>query len=129
MPQTMDPILRRALAATAVMNISGSLVFTPAGAGIRTAFGIPDAHPLWPLSVGSFIFAMGVGYALLARSGRTERTFIAIAALGKAMFGALLVAMAAGGDIPWMAAATGLPDLGFAALFAWRLAATAGDPA
>jgi hypothetical protein len=119
----MDPLLRRALAATAAMNIVGSLAFTPFGAGLRTFVGLPDAHPLWPLSVGTFILAMGFGYAALAITGRPERVFLGVAAAGKASFALLLLAMGAAGEIPALAAAAGLPDLAFAAIFArwlWR---------
>lgn len=119
----MDPFLRKALAATAVMNIAGSATFTPLGDGLRAFVGIPAAHPLWPLSVGTFILAMGFGYAALAITARPERLFLATAAVGKASFALLLMAMGAAGEIPALAAAAGLPDLVFAGIFArWLLA-------
>lgn len=121
---TTDPILRRALGATAVMNLSGSPAFLPAAEPLRTAFGLPPAHPVWTLAVGTFIFAMGLGYAALARSGRVERVFVGVAATGKALFASLLLSMAVAGELPWIAASAGLPDFAFAAVFAWRLAAT-----
>lgn len=118
----MDPFLRKALAATAAMNIVGSTAFTPLGAGLRAFVGIPDAHPLWPLSVGTFILAMGFGYAALAITGRPERVFLGVAACGKASFALLLLAMGAAGEIPPLAAGAGLPDLVFASIFAhWLL--------
>ena len=131
MPATppMDPILRRALAATAVMNLAGSPAFTPAGEGLRAAFGLPAAHPLWPLVVGSFIFAMGLGYAALAVRNRSEPVFVAVAIVGKSSFAGILAATAWQGELPWSTAITGLPDLVFALVFAWRLAATGGGDA
>lgn len=119
---TMDPFLRKALAATAVMNLAGSITFTPAGDGLRAFVGIPDAHPLWPLSVGTFIFAMGLGYAALAIRAQPERVFLGVAAVGKASFALLLLAMGLAGEIPPLAATAGLPDLAFAGIFAnWLL--------
>ena len=35
-----------------------------------------------------------------------------------------VLSMAVAGELPWIAAAAGLPDFAFAALFTWRLAAT-----
>jgi len=119
-----DPILRRALGATAVMNLAGSPAFLPAAEPLRAAFGLPSAHPVWTLAVGSFIFAMGLGYARLAWTGREERVFVGVAAIGKALFASVLLGMAVAGELPWRAAGAGFPDFVFAALFAWRLAVT-----
>lgn len=113
----LDSFTRRALAATAVMNIGGSIAFTPLGDGLRAGLGIPPAHPVWGLMVASFILTMGFGYAALAYTGRFERTFLAVAAAGKASFAVLLLAMGAAGEIAALAAASGLPDLVFAAVF------------
>lgn len=123
-PAPCDPLLRRALGATAVMNLAGSPAFLPAAEPLRAAFGLPSAHPVWPLAVGTFIFAMGVGYAALAWTGREERVFVGVAALGKGLFASVLLAMAVTGELPWIAAGAGVPDFAFAAVFAWRLAAT-----
>jgi hypothetical protein len=120
----LDGLTRYALAATAVMNILGSLAFTPAGAGLRASLGIPPAHAIWGLMVGSFILFMGLGYAALAISGRSERIFLAVAAGGKAAFAAIMISMGIAGEIPAVAAVSGLPDLVFAAIFArWVLRA------
>ena len=129
MPSTpsQDPILRRALGATAVMNISGSAAFLPVAEPLRAAFGLPPAHPVWTIAVGTFIFAMGLGYAALARSGRIERVFVGVGSIGKALFASVLLGMTLAGELPWQAAGAGLPDFVFAALFAWRLAATRGQ--
>ena len=119
----MPAYLRRALAATAVMNLAGSTAFTPLGDGLRALVGIPAAHPLWPAAVGTFIASMGLGYAALAILGRPERVFLAVAAIGKASFAVLLAGMWLAGEVPVLAAAAGLPDLVFAAIFArWVLA-------
>ena len=120
----LDGFTRKALAATAVMNVAGSIAFTPAGAGLRASLGIPPAHPIWGLMVGSFILFMGLGYAALAISGKPERIFLAVAAGGKAAFAAIMISMGIAGEIPAAAAASGLPDLVFAAIFArWVLRA------
>lgn len=121
---TADPILRRALGATAVMNLSGSAAFLPFAEPLRAAFGLPPAHAMWTLTVGIFIFSMGLGYARLAWTGREERVFVGVAAIGKALFASVLLSMTFAGELPWSAAAAGVPDFAFAALFAWRLAAT-----
>lgn len=121
MSERLDPFTRKALAATAVMNVAGSFAFTPLGEGLRASLGIPPAHPLWGLVVASFILTMGLGYAALAWSGRLERTFLAVAAAGKASFALLLLGMGAATEIPPVAAASGLPDLVFAAIFARAL--------
>jgi hypothetical protein len=115
--EALDSFTRRALAATAVMNIGGSIAFTPVGDGLRTGLGIPPAHPVWGLMVASFILTMGFGYAALAFTGRFERTFLTVAAVGKALFAVLLLAMGALGEIAPLAACSGLPDLVFAAIF------------
>lgn len=121
----LNRFLRQAMAATAVMNIAGSMAFTPLGAGLRAWVGIPDAHPLWLWTVGSWIFLFGLGYSALAITGRPDRTFIAVAAGGKASFAILLGLMAAMGQIPVLAATGGLPDLVFATIFAhWLIRGT-----
>lgn len=119
----MGRLLRSALAATAVMNLVGCLAFTPLGDGLRSFVGIPAAHPLWPLTVGTFIGSMGLGYAALAITARPERVFLGVAAIGKASFALLLAAMWTAGEVGPLVAATGVPDLVFAAIFArWLLA-------
>lgn len=117
MDERLDSFTRKALAATAVMNVGGSIAFTPLGEGLRAGLGIPPAHPLWGLIVAAFILTMGLGYAALAKSGRLERTFLAVAAAGKASFALLLLGMGAAAEIPPLAAVSGLPDLAFAAIF------------
>lgn len=113
----LDSRMRAILAATAVMNLIGSATFTPLGDGLRSGLGMPPSHPLYLLTIGTFIFWFGVGYASMARSGRAERTFLVVAAGGKASFGLTLAAFAAAGSVPWLVAASGVPDLVFAWLF------------
>jgi hypothetical protein len=125
MSEPLDAFTRQALAATAVMNIAGSAAFTPLGAGLRAAVGMPDAHPVWLLTVGSFILIFGFGYATLAFTGRPDRTFLAVGAAGKATFALLLAAMGLAGEIPLLVATAGLPDLVFAAIFTRWLVRTA----
>lgn len=121
--ETLPLSMRRILAATAVMNIAGAPAFSPLGQGLRAAFGIPEAHVLWLWTVGTWIFLFGVGYAVMAATARADRTFLGVAAAGKASFGGLLAWMAATGELPMAAALAGLPDLVFAFLFLrWLLA-------
>jgi len=115
--------MRRALFATAGMNILAAAAFVPVARPLRAVLGFPEAgHPLYLLTVGMFILTFGLGYLWAAATGRAERLFITLAAFGKLSFFALLVACWAVGAVPMRLPLLGTGDLVFGMLFvAWLL--------
>jgi hypothetical protein len=130
--------MRRTLFTTAAMNIAVAAAFLPAAEPLRTAAGLPaGGDPFYLLMIGLFVLLFGLGYLWCAATGRAERLFIALGALGKASFVALLVRFWAAGALPLRAPVLGSADLVFSALFlvwlltaprAQRLAAPTGLP-
>jgi hypothetical protein len=124
----MNPLptwMRRALFATAGMNIFAAAVFLPAAASVRALAGLPEGgHPLYLVTVAMFIFIFGLGYLWAAATGRADRLFIAIAAGGKLTFFTLLVCFWAADSLPLRAPILGSADLFFGTLFVtWLLRA------
>ena len=119
--------MRRALFATAVMNVLAAAAFAPPAASLRALAGFPEAgHPLYLLVVGMFILIFGLGYLWTAVVGRAERLFIALAAGGKMSFFGLLVGCWAVGTVPIRLPVLGTGDLIFAMLFlAWLVSVRA----
>lgn len=119
--------MRYALLATALMNLGGAMMFVPAFTSLRTLLALPDPHPffLWTLAIWIGVF--GVCYFWMAVSQRRDRLFIATGAVGKLTFFGLLVAYSIAGDIPVLAAISGLPDLIFGAIFVGWLLLTTDD--
>jgi hypothetical protein len=115
--------MRRALYATAGMNILAAVAFVPAAESLRALAGLPvGSHPLYLATVGMFVGLFGLAYLWTAVAGRADRLFIAIAAAGKLSFFALLVSFWAIGDLPMRAVVAGTGDLIFGAMFlAWLL--------
>lgn len=114
----MTKLMKRALIATAVMNVFGALLFVPPVTFFRKFFGFPaDTHPLYLWIISLWIFFFGICYLWLGLTERREPLFLAIAAAGKISFSLLLIIYAAGGEIPAMAAASGLLDLFFGLFF------------
>ena len=113
--------MRRALFATAAMNLGAATGFLPGARFARVAAGLPeDAPQVYLLTIGMFILLFGVGYAWTAASGRAERMFITLSAVGKLTFFTLLTVMWATGTLSIRAPIAGAPDLVFALLFfAW----------
>ncbi len=111
--------MRAALFATSVMNIGGAFAFLPPAQPLRDLAGFPDAdNPVYLVTVGIFIFALGLGYLGCAVMNRADRVFIFCGATGKLAFFALLVALFATGDLPIRAVAAGGGDLLFGLIFA-----------
>src|SRR5262245_66621990 len=103
--------MRRALFATAALNIAVAGAFLPPAEPLRVLAGFPaGAHPFYLLTVGLFVFLFGLGYLWTAVAGRGDRLFITLGALGKASFVALLVALWAAGDLPLRAPVLGSAD-------------------
>jgi len=115
--------MRRALFATAGMNILAAAAFVPAAQPVRAVLGFPEAgHPLYLLTVGMFILTFGLGYLWAAAAGHAERLFITLAAFGKLSFFTLLVGCWAAGAVPVRLPLLGMGDLVFGVLFvAWLL--------
>jgi hypothetical protein len=113
--------MRAALFATAAMNILGAAAFVPGAQPLRALAGFPDAdHPVYLATVGIFILVLGLGYLGCALLNRADRLFIAVGALGKLAFFALLVILCIGGDLPLQAPLAGGGDLFFGLVFtAW----------
>ena len=119
-----DQFFRRALLATAAMNIAGFFALLPPLPALRALVGVPEAPPLYGWLLASFILFFGLGYWRLASGRNEERLFLQVAAAGKATFALLLIAFWLNGDLPITAPLAGSPDLAFAAIFAARLHAT-----
>ena len=119
-PCRLGPWMRRALLATALMNVFGALCFVPSITAGRELAGLPPAHPfyLWILAI--WIGGFGLVYLWLGLTGSPDRAFLAIAAIGKLSFWALLLVYCLAGDLPALAPLLGLGDLFFGIIFvAW----------
>ncbi|MEM8530586.1 MAG: hypothetical protein AAGF95_07075 [Chloroflexota bacterium] len=80
--------------------------------------GVPTpTHPLYQAVTIMTVVLFGIGYFWLAYTGHRDRTFLAIAALGKASFFGIFVVCWLGGYVPWMAPLGASGDLVFAVLF------------
>ena len=89
---TLPTWMRRALFATAGMNIVGAALFAPPARALRAVAGFPPGeHPLYLATVSMFVLLFGLGYLWAAAAGRADRLFITLAAVGKLSFFALLV--------------------------------------
>lgn len=119
-----DRFFRRALLATAAMNLVGFVLLSPPFPFVRRLVGIPEAPPLYGWLLALWVLFFGIGYWYLAHSTREERFFLAVSAAGKASFALLLVVYWLAGDLPLLAPVAGSPDLVFAAIFVARLRAT-----
>ena len=121
----MEIWLRRALFATAALNILGVLTFWPGIALGPHFFGLPqNAHPLYLAIIAAWILIFGAAYLYQALAPRIDRLFLAVGAAGKASFVLIMLVFWLRGDIPALTALSSLPDLLFAALFVAYLART-----
>ncbi len=111
--------LRSAMLATAAMNALASVMFLPSSHALRALAGLPDgAPPVYLATIVMFVLVFGVGYLWVAVTGRADRLFVALAAVGKLSFVTLLVCFWAHGALPLRAPLVGSADLVFALLFA-----------
>lgn len=113
--------MKRALLATGLMNLFGSVSFLPFVTSIRRSTGLPEAHPFFLWLLALWIAGFGAVYLSLGISGRIDRSFLTIGAFGKLSFALLLIAFWLSGDFPLSAPFFGLADLFFGALFAFYL--------
>jgi hypothetical protein len=118
---TLPVWMRRALYATAAMNVIAAIGFLPPAHALRALAGLPEAeHALYLTIVSMFVLLFGLAYLSLAMSGRPDRFFLTIAAAGKLSFFALLAVLWLGGTLPFRAVLAGSGDLVFGLLFvAW----------
>ena len=128
---TLPTWMRRALFATAGMNIVGAALFAPPARALRALAGFPQGeHPLYLATVSMFVLLFGLGYLWAAAAGRADRLFITLAAVGKLSFFALLVWFWAFGALPVRAPLVGTGDLVFGILFVvWLYGTRAEVPA
>ena len=110
-------LLRAGLALSVPLNAAGALLFSPPGAALRPMAGYPDAPAFYLWMLAAWVLAFGAAYAHAAWTGRSDRTLLALGAVGKAVFVLLAVTASARGDLPWTTAASAAPDLVLAALF------------
>jgi hypothetical protein len=117
-----DNILRRALWASVPFNVGGGLVIAfPSSAVGRLAGLPPDVPAVYRFALALFVLLFGGVYAWLAMQPRFDRPMVALGALGKGGFFALMLALWFAGDASGRATLAATGDLGFAAVFTWWL--------
>jgi hypothetical protein len=110
--------MRRALLATAAMNVLGFALFLPSTDSLRQLAGLPQAeHPLYLATIAMFVLLFGLAYLWAAIAGRAERLFLTLAAFGKLSFVGIVVGFWLGGGLPLRAALVVSGDLVFGLLF------------
>lgn len=115
--------MRWLLMACGPMNLGGVAVFAPPFPHLREVVGLPDAHPLYLWVLTAWLPLFGVAYFRTGWTGKADRTFLAVGAVGKATFAVILLVLWGSGGLPMTAGLVGLPDLVFAGVFAgwlWR---------
>lgn len=120
--QKLGRNMRWLLMACGPMNLGGA-VFAPPSQYLRNVVGIPEAHPLYLWVLSAWLPLLGIAYFWMGWTGRTDRTFMAVGAAGKATFAVILLALWGNGELPMTAGFVGLPDLVLACVFAawlWR---------
>lgn len=118
---TRDDFMRRALRATAVLNVGGALMFAfPESVGRLGGLPAPVPH-LYAWFIALLVLLFGATYAWLARQARIDRPLVAFCALGKTGFFAVVLLCWLVGEVPGLSVVTASGDLAFAAIFAWWL--------
>ena len=111
-----------ALLATSVMNVAAALAFLPPAQPLRALVGMPDGEPVYLATVALFVLLFGAGYAYVGFTGRDERLFLGLSAVGKISFVAIVTFYWGVGRIPFQAVMTASGDLVFGVMFAaWLL--------
>ena len=123
-----DRALRRALAASVLYNLSGSLGFLvpePIGRWI----GFPTPVPrLYPSLIAMVVLLFAAVYAWLYRARVIDRSLVALSALGKTGFFAVFAGAWWAGQVPLRAVLAVSGDLAFAVVFAGWLVRTRRVP-
>lgn len=112
-----SPLLRWSLLASGPLNLLGASIFCPPATALRAVLGLPEAPPFYQWTLSLWVLAFGVAYAHAGRTGRPDRSLLALGAVGKTVFVVLLSSMAARGEVPATTALASLPDLLLAAVF------------
>ena len=111
-----------ALLATAVMNLTAGLAFLPPAQPLRALVGMPDGEPVYLATVALFVLLFAAGYAYVGFTGRDERLFLTLSAIGKISFVTIVTFYWLAARLPFQAVVTASGDLLFGALFvAWLL--------
>lgn len=113
--------MRRALVLTGVLNAFGALMFMPFYTKSRQSMGLPEAHPFYLWLISLWIAGFGAVYLQLGLSGKPDRSFLTIGAIGKLSFALLLCAFWLTGDLPIAAPLSGIFDLVLGTLFVFYL--------
>jgi hypothetical protein len=114
--------MRWILLASTVYNGFGVLVFIPLLSIGRRLMGVPDAPGFYLWLVTIWIGSFGVLYCWLGLTGRSDRAFFIIAAIGKFAFWSLTFVYWWSGHFPVTAPLLALGDLAGAVAFTWWLA-------
>jgi hypothetical protein len=110
--------MRATMLATAAMNAAGAVVFLPVAAPLREMSGLPaGGHPFYLSALAALIFVFGAAYLWVAVTGRSDRLFIAVSAVGKLAFSGVVVGFVAAGELPLPALQSGAGDVVFAVIF------------
>jgi len=109
--------MRLIVLACGPMNLLGAVSFSPPFPDGRTALGLAEAPPFYLWVIASWILVFGIAYFWQGLTGKADRTFLAVGAVGKASFAVLLIGLTVQGDIKPLAIAAALPDLVLAIVF------------
>lgn len=125
-----DRLMRRALAASAVFNLGGAVLFAFPDSSPGRLAGLSSAVPgIYSAMVAWFVLLFAGVYAWLARQAEIDRALVGFAAIGKAGAFSIFAACWILGQISGRAAFAGTGDLVFAGIFAWwLLGSRAGVP-
>jgi hypothetical protein len=121
--------MRRAMLATAVMNILATGLFLPQAGELRALAGMPpgESGP-YLMTLALFVLLFGLGYLYCGLTGRAERLFIALSAAGKLGFVTILTCSWAMGIATIQAPLSAAGDLVFGLLFLWWLVTDSARP-
>ena len=113
--------MRRALWASVAFNLGGVLLFAfPESIGQLA--GLPAPVPrIYTTLLALFVALFGGAYAWLARQPEIDRPLVALAAIGKSGFFAVMAVCWLLGEAPGRGVVAATGDLMFAVVFAWWL--------
>ena len=119
-----DDFIRRALWATAFMNLGAGLIFAFPGSMLGQVAGLPaDTPALYRGTVALFVILFGGTYAWLARQLHINRPMVGLGAIGKAAFFTLTAGLWLFDAVPARLVLVAAGDIVFAGLFfRWLLA-------
>jgi hypothetical protein len=104
------------------MNVAAAMAFLPPAQSLRSLVGMPDGEPVYLATVALFVLLFGVGYAYVGFTGRDERLFLWLSAIGKISFVSIVTSYWVAGRLPFQAMLTASGDLVFGVMFlGWLL--------